>query len=151
VVGLGVALLEDNDLVELGRRPGAAKPGIVDTDCLAASAVPVSAKSATAAAILPGASSWGQPIESAPRTVVRMTAGRPRTTAITLVLVGIVSVQCGSAVATQLFDDVGPVGAVSLRLASARRSWPRMWRPALRLLRSANRNDLILFGLALAE
>jgi inner membrane transporter RhtA len=79
-----------------------------------------------------------------------MTAGRPRTTAITLVLAGIVSVQCGSAVATQLFDDVGPVGGVTLRLVLSAVILAVMWRPALRLLRGANARDLILFGIALA-
>jgi inner membrane transporter RhtA len=79
-----------------------------------------------------------------------MSAGRPRTTAITLVLGGIISVQCGSAVATQLFDDVGPVGAVAMRLVLSALILAAMWRPALRLLREAEGRDLILFGLALA-
>jgi inner membrane transporter RhtA len=79
-----------------------------------------------------------------------MSAGRPRTTAITLVVGGIVSVQSGAALATELFDDVGPVGAVALRLFLSAVILAAMWRPALRLLRGANRRDLILFGLALA-
>jgi inner membrane transporter RhtA len=79
-----------------------------------------------------------------------MTAGRPRTTAITLVVGAIVSVQTGSAIATQLFDDVGPVGAVALRLFLSAIILAAMWRPAMRLLRGTNRRDLILFGLALA-
>jgi inner membrane transporter RhtA len=79
-----------------------------------------------------------------------MTAGRPRTTAITLVLTGIVSVQSGAALATELFDDVGPVGAVALRLVLSAVVLVAMWRPSLRLLRGTNRRDLVLFGLALA-
>jgi inner membrane transporter RhtA len=79
-----------------------------------------------------------------------MTAGRPRTTAISLVVGAIVSVQTGSAVATKLFDDVGPVGAVALRLVLSAVILAVMWRPAMRLLRGANRRDLILFGIALA-
>jgi inner membrane transporter RhtA len=79
-----------------------------------------------------------------------MTAGRPRTTAISLVLGAIVSVQTGSAVATKLFDDIGPVGAVMLRLVLGAVILAAVWRPALSLLRGANRRDLILFGIALA-
>jgi inner membrane transporter RhtA len=79
-----------------------------------------------------------------------MTAGRPRTTAITLVIGGIVSVQSGAAIATKLFNDVGPVGAVALRLFLSAVILAAMWRPSVRLLRGAHRRDLILFGLALA-
>jgi inner membrane transporter RhtA len=79
-----------------------------------------------------------------------MTAGRPKTTAISLVIAGIVSVQCGSAVATHLFDEVGPVGAVTLRLVLSAVILAAIWRPALSLLRGENRNDLILFGIVFA-
>lgn len=79
-----------------------------------------------------------------------MPAGRPRTTAITLVLTGIISVQSGAALATKLFDNVGPVGAVALRLFLSAVILVAIWRPSLRLLRGTNRRDLILFGLALA-
>ena len=62
----------------------------------------------------------------------------------------IVSVQCGAALATTLFDSVGSHGAVFLRslfgalvlLALARGSLPR--------LRGAQLRDVVLFGLALA-
>ena len=43
-----------------------------------------------------------------------------------------------------------PVGAVMLRLVLSAVILAAMWRPALRLLRGANRRDLILFGIALA-
>jgi inner membrane transporter RhtA len=79
-----------------------------------------------------------------------MTAGRPRTTAISLVVGAIVSVQSGAAVATKLFDDIGPVGAVAFRLVLSAVILAAIWRPSLRLLRGANRRDLILFGIALA-
>jgi inner membrane transporter RhtA len=79
-----------------------------------------------------------------------MTTGRPRTPAIALVVGGIVSVQSGAALATKLFDDVGPVGAVALRLLFSALILAALWRPALTLLRDTNRRDLILFGLALA-
>jgi len=62
----------------------------------------------------------------------------------------IVSVQCGAALATTLFDSVGPQGAVFLRstfgalllLAMARRSLPP--------LRGRRPWDIVLFGVALA-
>ena len=62
----------------------------------------------------------------------------------------IVSVQCGAALATTLFDAVGPQGAVFLRsvfgaallLAFARGRVPR--------LRGRQRLDVVLFGVALA-
>jgi inner membrane transporter RhtA len=67
-----------------------------------------------------------------------------------MVLTGIVSVQIGSAVATQLFEDVGPVGGVMLRLVLSALILLAMWRPALGALRGDGRRDLLLFGIALA-
>jgi inner membrane transporter RhtA len=67
-----------------------------------------------------------------------------------MALGSIVSVQCGAALATTLFDSVGSSGAVFLRsvfgalalLALARRSLPR--------LRGRRLWDVVLFGVALA-
>jgi inner membrane transporter RhtA len=70
--------------------------------------------------------------------------------AVGLVLVGIISVQSGAAAATQLFDDVGPVGTVMLRLAFAALVLLAVWRPALAALRGAGAGDLIAFGVVLA-
>jgi len=70
--------------------------------------------------------------------------------AVGLVLVGIISVQSGAAAATQLFDDVGPVGTVALRLAFAALVLLAVWRPALAALRGAGAGDLIAFGVVLA-
>jgi inner membrane transporter RhtA len=67
-----------------------------------------------------------------------------------LVLAGILSVQLGSAVATTLFDDLGPVGTVFYRLLFAAIALLVIWRPALR---GVARGDLRLaaaFGLTLA-
>jgi inner membrane transporter RhtA len=67
-----------------------------------------------------------------------------------MALGSIVSVQCGAALATTLFDSVGPLGAVFLRslfgalalLAMARRSLPS--------LRGRRPWDIVAFGVALA-
>jgi inner membrane transporter RhtA len=54
-----------------------------------------------------------------------------------LVLLGIVSVQLGSAVAKHLFDAVGSFGTVALRLFFAAAVLMLLWRPTLRLDRRA--------------
>ena len=53
----------------------------------------------------------------------------------TLVLAGIVSVQIGAALASQLFGLVGAVGAVTLRLFFAALVLLVAWRPSLRITR----------------
>ena len=65
-------------------------------------------------------------------------------------LAAIVSVQTGSAIATRLFDDVGPTGTVMLRLLFAALVLAAIWRPALGALRGARAREVILFGIALA-
>jgi inner membrane transporter RhtA len=52
-----------------------------------------------------------------------------------LVLLGIVSVQVGAAVAKQLFDEVGSFGTVALRLFFAAAVLTLFWRPSLRMSR----------------
>ncbi|HEY7267700.1 MAG TPA: EamA family transporter [Solirubrobacterales bacterium] len=67
-----------------------------------------------------------------------------------LVLVAVVSVQCGSATATTLFDRVGPAGAVLYRLAFAAILLLAIWRPRPM---EAGRDGLLLvaaFGVTLA-
>ena len=54
-----------------------------------------------------------------------------------LVLLGIVSVQFGAALAKQLFGTVGSMGAVSLRICFAAAVLALWWRPSLRLGRGA--------------
>ena len=73
-----------------------------------------------------------------------------RTTSISLVLGGIVSVQVGAAVATELFDELGPVGTVLLRLAFAAVVLFALWRPRLVGLREAGMRDVLAFGVAFA-
>lgn len=64
-----------------------------------------------------------------------------------LVSGAIVSVQLGAAIATELFDELGPVGTVMLRLAFAALVLAALWRPSLR---SLGARDVLLFGIALA-
>ncbi len=67
-----------------------------------------------------------------------------------MVIGAVVSVQCGSAAATTLFDQVGPAGAVLYRLLSAAILLLAIWRP--RPL-DAGRDGLLLagaFGVTLA-
>jgi len=70
-----------------------------------------------------------------------------------LVLGAVLSVQCGAAAATTLFDQVGPAGTVLLRVLLAAVVLMAVWRPRLRSLRRRAREDLILvagFGVTLA-
>jgi inner membrane transporter RhtA len=78
-----------------------------------------------------------------------MSTGR-RSIPLALVLGATVSVQSGAAVATHLFDEVGPVGTVMLRLVLAAAILFAIWRPSLSEFRGPHRRDVILFGLALA-
>ncbi len=73
-----------------------------------------------------------------------------RAPAITLVVGSIVSVQAGAAVATTLFDELGPTGTVMLRLAFAALVLIAIWRPSLADLRGSGRGDIVLLGLTLA-
>jgi inner membrane transporter RhtA len=73
-----------------------------------------------------------------------------RRTAVGLVLAGVASVQFGSALATYLFDDIGPAGTVLLRTAFAAAVLGAIWRPAAAGLTSAARRDVALFAVCLA-
>ena len=71
-----------------------------------------------------------------------------RATAAALVIGGIVSVQVGAAIATTLFDEVGPGGAVFLRIFFAAIVLMAIWRPALRLP-EAGAKDVLALGVIL--
>ncbi len=66
-----------------------------------------------------------------------MTSSAPRSLGAipptTLVLLGIVSVQVGAALAKHLFGEVGSLGTVALRLFFAAAVMLLLWRPSLRL------------------
>lgn len=67
-----------------------------------------------------------------------------------LVLGGITSVQSGAAVATRLFDDVGPGGTVLLRLGLSAVLVMALARPVLRGRRRGDVGVAVAFGLVLA-
>jgi inner membrane transporter RhtA len=73
-----------------------------------------------------------------------------QTRAAGLVLGGVVSVQAGSALATTLFDELGPGGAVLLRNLFAALVLLAVWRPALRDHSRGALRWAALFGIALA-
>jgi inner membrane transporter RhtA len=73
--------------------------------------------------------------------------GSRRTGAIALVGGGIVSVQLGAAIAFELFDRLGPVGTVMLRLVFTALVLAAIWRPAVRELAV---RDVVAFGVVFA-
>jgi len=77
-------------------------------------------------------------------------SGGDRRVAVGLVLMGITSVQLGSALATKGFDDVGPGGTVFLRTIFAAIVLVAVWRPALASINRSTARDIALFGLTLA-
>ncbi len=77
------------------------------------------------------------------------TGGRRRV-AIGLMLTGIGSVQIGSALATTLFDQLGPGGTVFLRTLFAAIFLLAMWRPARTALNRQSTRDIVYFAITLA-
>ena len=67
-----------------------------------------------------------------------------------LVLLAVMSVQFGAALAKTLFDDVGPGGTVLLRVALAAVVLLLLWRPRLRGLTRRNLLLVVAFGVSLA-
>ena len=63
---------------------------------------------------------------------------------------GVVSVQVGAAVATTLFDELGPPATVFLRLLFAALALVAVWRPAVRGVESSGWRLVALFGVSLA-
>jgi inner membrane transporter RhtA len=76
--------------------------------------------------------------------------GADRASSIGLVLGGVASVQLGAAIATKLFDDLGPTGTVLLRTGFAAVILMAIWRPGVPRARSRAARDAVLFGIALA-
>jgi inner membrane transporter RhtA len=80
-----------------------------------------------------------------------MPASVSRTRAAAAMAFGsILSVQSGAALATTLFDEVGPWGAVLLRSAFGALALLLLARGSLRPLRRPGFRDVVVFGLALA-
>jgi inner membrane transporter RhtA len=67
--------------------------------------------------------------------------------AVAMVVGAIVSVQSGSALATDLFDQVGPEGAVFLRTTFAAAILLLVGRPTLAMVRQAGLRDVFLFSI----
>jgi inner membrane transporter RhtA len=67
-----------------------------------------------------------------------------------MVVASIVSVQCGAALATTLFDSAGTGGAVFLRALFAALALALLARGALRAVRGRPIGDAVLFGLVVA-
>ncbi len=74
----------------------------------------------------------------------------PRLFAGGLVMVGILSVQLGSALATTIFDELGPGGAVFLRTIFAAVVLIAIWRPTREALAGRALREVLLFGFVLA-
>ena len=72
-----------------------------------------------------------------------------RRAAVGLVLIGIASVQFGSALATTLFDEAGPAGTVLLRTAFAALVLAAIWRPAMRGRGETTWRAVALYGVCL--
>ncbi|HEU4657810.1 MAG TPA: DMT family transporter [Capillimicrobium sp.] len=68
---------------------------------------------------------------------------------VSLVLCGVVSVQFGAALATTLFDDLGPAGTSLLRIGFAALIMAAVFRPAVRGLRGADARLVAAFGVTL--
>jgi len=62
----------------------------------------------------------------------------------------IATVQVGAAIATTLFDELGPAGTVLLRTGFAAVALVLLWRPHLRGRQAGAMRDAVLFGIALA-
>jgi inner membrane transporter RhtA len=73
-----------------------------------------------------------------------------RLTSMSLVMGAVASVQIGAAIATTLFDELGPAGTVLLRTGFAAVVLVLFWRPSLRGRSGVALRDAVLFGLALA-
>lgn len=76
--------------------------------------------------------------------------GGGRRTAVGLMVTGIASVQLGSALATTLFDDLGPGGTVLLRTLFAAIVLLALWRPARGTIDRQSWRDIVLFAIVLA-
>ncbi|HEX3262856.1 MAG TPA: EamA family transporter [Solirubrobacterales bacterium] len=73
-----------------------------------------------------------------------------RLTSMSLVMGAIASVQLGAAVATTLFDELGPAGTVLLRTGFAAVALVVVWRPHLHGRTHGALRDAALYGLTLA-
>src|SRR3954462_15090140 len=80
----------------------------------------------------------------------RLPSSRPTRIAVLFVFGSIVSVQCGAALATTLFGQVGPAGAVLLRSLFAALALAALARGGLADLRRSQLREVAVFAIALA-
>jgi inner membrane transporter RhtA len=92
----------------------------------------------------------GGPKNSRPILERRLLSTRPTRIDVLLVFGSIVSVQCGAALATTLFDEVGPAGAVLLRSFFAALALALFTRGKLFRRGGAQRREIAIFAIALA-
>jgi inner membrane transporter RhtA len=82
-----------------------------------------------------------------------MEAGRPsgshQNLAVAMVFASVVSVQCGSAIASGLFDQLGPEGTVFLRSLLAGAVFLALARPSPRMVREPGFHEVVIFGFVL--
>src|SRR3954468_15302206 len=69
---------------------------------------------------------------------------------MSLVMGAVASVQLGAAIATTLFDELGPAGTVLLRTGFAAVALLLLWRPQIRGKTNVQLRDAVLYGLTLA-
>jgi inner membrane transporter RhtA len=88
--------------------------------------------------------------EQRARRLVELSRRAPTIPATGMVLGAIISVQCGAALATTLFDAIGPGGAVFLRSGFAALALLTLARGGPRPLGGPQLHDVVLFGAILA-
>ncbi len=76
-------------------------------------------------------------------------AGSHQNLAVAMVFGSVVSVQCGSAIASGLFDQLGPEGTVFLRSLLAGAVFLALSRPSPRMVREPGFAQVLIFGLVL--
>jgi inner membrane transporter RhtA len=89
-------------------------------------------------------------VDQNPAMATATEAGRHTRSAALLVLASIVSVQCGSALATTLFDEIGTTGAVFLRAGFGALVLLAVTRGAVLRAREWPHRDVIALGVAVA-
>jgi inner membrane transporter RhtA len=88
-----------------------------------------------------------------PSLAVAVPAARPQTAAVApwiYVVLGIISVQFGAAIAKQLFDTVGPSGVVFLRTLIGGALFFLLWRPRLRGYSRQDYAIITAYGIVIA-
>jgi inner membrane transporter RhtA len=86
---------------------------------------------------------------NAPERAVDHPLGRETGLSVAMVLGAIVSVQCGGAIATEIFDRIGPEGTVFLRTALGAAVFLAISRPSPRMFRESGFREVVIFAVVL--